>query len=1020
MTGNIDPVLFGMPDATTAGVPAGTTLTAYTGPMTITTDGAVIEGKIISGTLKIEAANVTIKNCVVQNFGWWGVDGEGAANLTVQNCDFKGSTTQDTNAAILGSGTFIGNDISQSENGIVLTNGASTVRDNYIHDLQDSGPDPHIDGISVQGGQNHVLIEHNTIESWDTSCIIIKNDFGPINDITVRNNLLYSDQDRGDPAAAIYVYGPNTTNVSITNNYVEKGFWFYYSIDNANPTISGNIEWNNKTDTTPYPSTTPTNPGTPPGAPVIASFSNDTGKVGDGITSDNTLQLKGSAAANSTIKIYDGANQIGTTTANASGSWEYITSVLTNAQHVLKATATTASGQTSAASAALAVTVDNVAPTVPVVKSDSVVDTNKVLLSGTAEAGSTIKVYDGANLVGTGTTAANGNWSITTGALSTGTHNLTATATDVAGNVSAASQAVDPVIGGPPTQPPAAPKIVSFSNDSGKAGDNITNDNTLTLQGTAQANATVKVFDGNTQVGSVKADGSGNWSLTTGALNDGAHSFTATASSTATARASAASTALAVTIDTKAPTAPALKANSVVDTNHVLLSGTAEAGSTIKVYDGSTVVGTGTVGANGSWSITTGSLSKGTHTLTATATDVAGNVSAASQSVKPVIGTPTSPAPAAPKIASFSNDSGQVGDKITNDNTLTLKGTAVAYATVKVFDGTTQVGNIKADGSGNWSLTTAALKDGDHSFTATGTDSSGKTSAASAAFAVKIDTHAPDAPTMGLYSKGGSAVGGTTTLDDLIVKGTAEANSKVAIFDGGKQIGTATAGSNGSWSYDTGHLDDGKHSFTAKAMDVAGNTSASSATKGVMVDGETSPLDITGFCYWSKGATIKGTADAYSQVKLFDGNKYLGTVKADGDGDWTYKTSSLSDQVHTFKAQAVDSSGHATNSGAAILGSSRGNTLTGTTGDDIFIGKGHQDTFVFAANFGKDVIKDFDAYGRSHDTIQFSKSMFSDFASVLNHASQVGQDVVISAGDDSLTLKNTKLGSLQSHDFHFA
>ena len=52
MTGTIDPALFGMPDATTAGVPAGTTLTAYTGPMTITTPGTVIEGKIINGTLR--------------------------------------------------------------------------------------------------------------------------------------------------------------------------------------------------------------------------------------------------------------------------------------------------------------------------------------------------------------------------------------------------------------------------------------------------------------------------------------------------------------------------------------------------------------------------------------------------------------------------------------------------------------------------------------------------------------------------------------------------------------------------------------------------------------------------------------------------------------------------------------------------------------------------------------------------------------------------------------------------------
>jgi Bacterial Ig domain len=65
---------------------------------------------------------------------------------------------------------------------------------------------------------------------------------------------------------------------------------------------------------------------------------------------------------------------------------------------------------------------------------------------------------------------------------------------------------------------------------------------------------------------------------------------------------------LSVTVDTKAPTAPVLKANSVVNTNHVQLSGTAEAGSAVKVYDGSNPVGNGTADANGSWSIATDGL----------------------------------------------------------------------------------------------------------------------------------------------------------------------------------------------------------------------------------------------------------------------------------------------------------------------------------------------------------------------------------------------------------------------------
>ena len=79
-------------------------------------------------------------------------------------------------------------------------------------------------------------------------------------------------------------------------------------------------------------------------------------------------------------------------------------------------------------------------------------------------------------------------------------HSLTATATDVAGMTSAASAVMNVTVD---TTAPVAPSIASFSTDSGTVGDGITNDNTLTLTGTAEANATVKVFDGATLLGSV-------------------------------------------------------------------------------------------------------------------------------------------------------------------------------------------------------------------------------------------------------------------------------------------------------------------------------------------------------------------------------------------------------------------------------------------------------------------------------------------------------------------------------------
>src|SRR5664280_2897809 len=106
-------------------------------------------------------------------------------------------------------------------------------------------------------------------------------------------------------------------------------------------------------------------------APAITSFSPDSGTVGDGITNASTLTLTGTAEANSTVKVYDGATLLGSATANGSGAWSYTTAALSNGTHSLTATATDAAGNTGVASTALAVTVDTVAPVAPSIASFS-------------------------------------------------------------------------------------------------------------------------------------------------------------------------------------------------------------------------------------------------------------------------------------------------------------------------------------------------------------------------------------------------------------------------------------------------------------------------------------------------------------------------------------------------------------------------------------------------------------------------------------------------------------------------
>ena len=100
-------------------------------------------------------------------------------------------------------------------------------------------------------------------------------------------------------------------------------------------------------------------------------------------------------------------------------------------------------------------------------------------------------------------------------ALANGTHNLTATATDAAGNTGVAlgragrNHRYDTHQLRPPLP------------TTGLAADHITNDNTLTLTGTAEAGSTVKIYDGTTLLGSVAANGSGAWTYTTAALANG-------------------------------------------------------------------------------------------------------------------------------------------------------------------------------------------------------------------------------------------------------------------------------------------------------------------------------------------------------------------------------------------------------------------------------------------------------------------------------------------------------------------
>ena len=348
--------------------------------------------------------------------------------------------------------------------------------------------------------------------------------------------------------------------------------------------------------------------------------------------------------------------------------------------------------------------------------------------------------------------------------------------------------------------------------------------------------------------------------------------------------------------------------------------------------------------------ITPAPLSQGSYTFTARISDAAGNVGAASTGYAVTVDTS---APAAPAITGITTDSGTSGtDGVTNDNTLVISGTAESGSAVQVFRNGAAIGTATADGTGRWSLnsTGTALADGSYQFTASATDASGNVGALSAAFAVTIDRLAPAAATISRFASDTGTVGDGLTAGNaahaITLSGTAEANSIVKVLDGTTLLGTATATSTGSWSFLTGTLADGTHSFTASATDKAGNTGPGSAILHVTVDGTAPTTAITGLVVTSKQAiTLSGTSEANSSVAIYDGSTLVATVKAASNGTWSYTTANhLSNAVHNFTAQGTDAAGNTgLKSGLATYGTTGNDILFGTAGKDLIIGQGGND-----------------------------------------------------------------------------
>ena len=402
-------------------------------------------------------------------------------------------------------------------------------------------------------------------------------------------------------------------------------------------------------------------------------------------------------------------------------------------------------------------------------------DDTALVLSGTNESGSSVKVYNSTTELDNATVSGT-SWSYTATLANVTTYEFNVRETDLAGNTSAATSDFTVTVN---TTAPTMSSIVISSatgiqNNLLNAGDNVSvtstfsenvlvtntpqltlavGDNNRTATYTSGNNSTMLVFQYTIQAGETDSNGisigANAIALNSGTIKD-------VTGNNATLTHSAVSDNASYKVDTTAPTANFTKANdnegtvrgdftsdNTTDDTALVLSGTNEAESSVMVYDNSTELGAATVSGT-SWSYSATVANGTTHLFNVRETDLAGNTSAATSNLA-VTGDTAAP------TANFTKANDNVGtvrgdftsDNTTDDTALVLSGTNEAESSVMVYDNITELGAATVSGT-SWSYSaTVADPTTEYLFNVRETDLAGNTSAATSNLAVTGDTTPP-------------------------------------------------------------------------------------------------------------------------------------------------------------------------------------------------------------------------------------------------------------------------------------
>jgi hypothetical protein len=629
----------------------------------------------------------------------------------------------------------------------------------------------------------------------------------------------------------------------------------------------------------------------PPPAPSLEAVRDENGDevayVAPGsLTANSTPTLSGLSVANTQVEIVVAGVSLGVVPVDAAGQWTYTpTAALADGHHQFSVFAIDGAGRRSDAAATYDIEIDATPPVEPLIQ--TLTDqAGSLTLSGSAEAGSLLTIYQGtgamarmltlyqgSEALGSVRVGADGQWTFTVPAGAQGAHEFYATATDRAGNVSAPSTGFE-------STPPAAPAITHALDDQGSitgqlAHRDATDDTTPTLVGSGEPLSVVHIYvnGGATPIGSVQVAASGSWTFPVPAQLEGNYSFTATATSAA-GLVSPVSGRFDIDIDLTAPDSPNIGPGGQLGEaydNVPLITGPIVDGSVtndnrptfggegmtpydlVFIYDNGVLIGSAQVTSDGDWAWTPppcGELADGPHVITVTVRDPVGNLSPHSYPYTFEVDT-SIPAATPPVITHALDDQGALqanlaNGAVTDDKTPTLMGTGEANSIVHLYvTGTTRpLGSAQVQPDGTWTFSLPRQPQGVHDYYAKSTDWIGQVSAPSSDFRIEIDTTAPLAPliTHALDDQGsleGHLGDGDATDDSTpTLVGTGEPLSVVRIYVNGDAapIGSVQVAANGSWTFPVPAQVEGSHTFTATATDAAGLISPVSGGFDIEID----------------------------------------------------------------------------------------------------------------------------------------------------------------------------------------